>query len=130
MANAAFNSTQLASYDEARALRDYLNALQPFAGNQILPGDDELNSTPVANPNFPWLPPTVAFPRAGIFLPTWSSGPHGDPEPNDGAGRLFLHFRTTLGHQAYNVGLCIDKFKRFPASPDYVVRALASEMAV
>ncbi len=125
----SFNPAQLATYAEARALRDFLNATQPFQANLILPGDDEGNSAPVPNPNFPWLPPSVPNPRAGIFLPTWATGPHGDPEPQDGAA-LFLHFRSTNGHQEYNVGLCREKFKSFgPNGVDYVLRTLAEEMA-
>ncbi len=123
-----FNPTQLATYAEARALRDYLNSTQQFAANPILPGDDESNSTPVPNPNFPWLPPTVAFPRAGIYLPTWDAGPHADPEPNQDAS-LFLHFRYTNGREGFNVGLYRTKFQAFPNSPGYVLKNLADEAA-
>lgn len=121
-----FNSSQLATYAEARVLRDYLNSTQQFADNRILLGDDEANSAPVPNPNFPWLPPSVAFPRAGIYLPTWAAGPHGDAEPNQGDS-LFLHFRYTNGREGFNVGLAREKFKSFPNSPGYVVDELARE---
>lgn len=126
MPNPNFNIAQLASYNEARALRDYINNTQQFVavGNLILPGDDETAPAPMPNPNFPWLPPSV--PRVGIFLPSWSPGPHSDPEPNDGQGRLWLSFRMENG-RVFNVGLWIDKFKRYPDSPDYVLRALAAE---
>lgn len=123
-----FNAAQLATYSEARALRDYLNSTQQFAANPILPGDDESNSAPVPNPNFPWLPPTVAFPRAGIYLPTWTPGPHADPEPNADAA-LFLHFRYANGKEGLNVGLAREKFKSFPNSPSYVLDYLATEAA-
>lgn len=121
-----FNTAQLSTYAEARVLRDYLNSTQQFAANPILLGDDETNSTPVPNPNFPWLPPSVAFPRAGIYLPTWSAGPHGDPEPSQDSA-LFLHFRYTNGREGFNVGLAREKFKSFPASPGYVLDQLAQE---
>lgn len=123
-----FNAAQLATYSEARALRDYLNSTQQFAANPILAGDDEANSAPVPNVNFPWLPPTVAFPRAGIYLPTWSPGPHGDPEPSADTAQ-FLHFRYANGREGFNVGLYRTKFQSFPANPAYVLDNLAAEAA-
>ncbi len=121
-----FNVAQLASYNEARALRDYINSTQEFISknNLILPGDDETAPVAAKNPNFPWLPVTV--PQFGIFLPSWSPGPAGDPEPNDGEGRLWLSFRMQNSN-TFNVGLWIDKFKRYPDAPGYVLRTLADE---
>jgi len=124
VSSTSFNVSQLATYDEARALRDYLNSTQAFAANPILPGDDEIAPAPVPNPNFPWLPPIT--PNVGIYLPTW--GDTGGAEPNDGAA-LFLHFRTTNGRQGFNVGLVREKFKSFPANTDYVLGVLAADMA-
>ncbi len=123
-----FNDAQIATYAEARALRDYLNSTQQFAANPILGGDDEGNAVPIPNPNFPWLPPTVAFHRAGIYIPTWVAGPHGDPAPNSGEAQ-FLHFRYTNGREGFNVGLAREKFKSFPNSTSYVLDNLAAEAA-
>lgn len=122
----AFNPAQLASYDEARALREVVNNSQLFALNPILSGDDEGLPAPAPNPNFPWLPPVV--PRVGIYLPVWVAGPHADPEPAEG-DRLWLHYRFRNGKQGFNVGLWIDKFKRYPQSPYYVLSALAADVA-
>ena len=122
----SFNPTNLATYDEARALRDYLNSTQAFAANPILSGDDEIAPAPVPNPNFPWLPPVV--PAVGIYLPYWVGGPGGFPEPADGSA-MFLHFRTFNGREGFNVGLVREKFKSFPANADYVLQVLAADMA-
>lgn len=123
-AQASFNLMQLASYIEARSLRDLINNSQYFIANNnlILPGDDEAAPDPVPNANMPWLPPVA--PPYGIFLPNW--GNTGGPEPSDDQGRLWLHFRMQNGG-AFNVGLWIDKFKRYPNAPDYVLRNLADE---
>lgn len=120
----AFNQNQIASYDEARALRDYLNGTQQFADNQILPGDDQSLPAPVPDPNFPWLP--VKEPLIGIYIPAWSNVPGAGPAPNDG-DKLFLHFRMTnprQGYKGFNVGLISDKFRRFAGSPSAQLSAL------
>jgi|SRR6185369_12172165 len=119
-----FNPNQLASYDEARALRDYINSTQQFVNNNILLGDDQDSPAPQTNPNFPWLPPIT--PRVGIYLPLWAAGPHADPEPNAG-NMLFLHFRMTNGKEGLNVGLWVDKFRRYPDNPSYVLAQLAAD---
>ncbi len=119
-----FNPAQLATYNQARALRDFLN----FFYFQILPGDDE-NGTPQpqVDPNFPWMPPKPV--TCGIYLPPWEPGPGGFEEPNGvdpetGEKTLYLHYRCANGKEGMNVGLCIDKFKRYPSSPQYVIKAL------
>ncbi len=122
----SFNPAQLASYPEARALRAYLNATPQFSASniQILPGDDEVVSPPTPDPNFPWLVPLP--PTYGIYIPVWSNVPGAGPAPNDG-DKLWLHYAIDNGKKGFNVGLAIDKFKRYPASPDYVVSELAKE---
>ncbi len=121
----SYSLSQLASYDEARALRDVCNTCQSFIsnGNLILPGDDQSLPAPVPNPNFPWLP--VALPRVGIFLPSWDNT--GGPEPSDG-DRQWLAYRMQNG-RTFNVGLWIDKLKRYPsdAGQQYVLAYLAAE---
>ncbi len=121
-----FNPAQLATYAEARALRDAINHNQRFVANPIIPGDDELAPVPVPDPNFPWLPPKV--PTVGIYIPHWESGPHGDVIPSDG-DKLFLHFRMKDGKDGFNVGLWRDKFERYPNSPEYVFMSLAADVA-
>ncbi len=124
----SFNPAQLASYDEARALRSLLNATPQFANNQILPGDDEIPTPALApDPNFPWLP--VAVPaKPGIYIPEWSNVPGAGPAPNEG-NKYWLHYRCQNGKEGFNVGLCREKFRSYPNSPNYVVDQLAAEMA-
>src|SRR6266404_9081487 len=111
MSDTIFNPAQLSTYAEARALRDFINSTQYFAMNPILLGDDEFGVKPITNPNFPWLPPII--PQVGIYLPTWSGGPHGDIEPRIGDSQ-FLHFRMQNGKFGFNVGLWREKFKSYP----------------
>ncbi len=123
-----FAPEQLASYDQARSLRDFLNIFK-FG---ILPGDDQNGAQVITDPNFPWLPPKTATP--GIYRPPWESGPAGFPEPNgtlpDGTKTYFLHYRCSNGKDGINVGLCIDKFKRYPGNPAYVIGQLAIDFGV
>lgn len=116
-----FNNSQLASYDEARALRTFLGSR---LGGGVLDGDDEHGIQTVSNPAMPWMPPTPQVP--GIYVPTWEGGPAGFQIPSDG-NRKFLHFRLKNGAEGMNVGLIIDKFSRYPNSAEYVLRALADE---
>ncbi len=119
----SFNSAQLATYNEARALRSLLNATPQYASNQILPGDDEFPApAPVPDPNFPWMPVVVPA-KPGIFQPEW--GVTGGPEPSIGDA-FFLHFRYANG-AVTNVGLSREKFRSYPNSPNYVVDQLAAE---
>jgi hypothetical protein len=127
-----FNPAQLATYIEARGLRDYLNNYFKFAlTSQILPGDDDPTNVfvPVVNPNFPWIvPQPLDKNKVGIYLPSWSPGPHADPQPFGPDGKLHLHFRFANGFEGMNVGLVIDKFNRYPHSPVYVLGTLAQEI--
>lgn len=118
-----FNLMELATYEEARAIRSLLNTYG--TGGGVLPGDDESGSTPVSNPNFPWLPAAVALP--GIYQPSWLGGPGGFPIPSSPGGKKYLHFRFKNGGEGMNVGLIIDKFKRYPLSPIYVINTLNDE---
>lgn len=117
-----FNVNQLATYDEARAMRTYLGTI----GGGVLDGDDEKGVQFVANPSMPWLPPTQQIP--GIYVPSWEGGPGGFAVPHDGDKR-FLHFRFKNGASGMNVGLIIDKFRRYPNSPAYVLGEIAREAA-
>ena len=126
-----FNANQLASYEQARALRDLLN--QHKIGGGVLPGDDEQGVTLTPNLNFPWLPPVPE--RVGIYRPIWQAGPGGFSEPNaelhtlegEIVKLLFLHFRFQNGKEGLNVGLILDKFRRYPHSQEYVLGEIAKE---
>jgi hypothetical protein len=122
LAAAPFNPAQLASYSEARALRSYLNSAM---STKILDADDEKGAPVLVNPNFPWLPAQPV--EAGIYRPKWEGGPAGFPEPRDG-DRFFLHFRWSNGFSGQNVGLIVDKFKRYPNSPQYVLDSIRAEV--
>ncbi len=124
-----FNVDQLATYEQARELRKMLD--EHNIGGGVLPGDDEGGVTVTPNINFPWLPPVPE--RVGIYLPKWESGPGGFVSPNstgpNGEKLLFLHFRFRSGKEGLNVGLILDKFRRHPHSPDYVLGEVAKEAA-
>ncbi len=108
-----FNTNQLASFEEARNLRDFLMSSLDFKPVVILQESQD---------------PT----KSGIFLPEWIGGPGGFPEPNytDPVTQVkyfFLHYRWSNRFEN-NVGLMLDKFRRYPFSPGYVMRALAEEV--
>jgi hypothetical protein len=129
MTDVTFNPEELATYEEARAIRDLLNSDTRFAGAQILMGDDENGATPQVNPNFPWLPPIV--PQLGIHRLVWEGGPGGFQEPGISNAK-FLHFRFSNGFDGMNVGLVRQKFKAYmlagPAGASYVMDQLAAEV--
>jgi len=108
-----FNTNQLASFEQARNLRDFFMASNYFSSVRILPEQPDQS-------------------KSGIFLPEWSEGPGAFPEPNytdplTGTKYYFLHLRWSNGFEN-NVGLCLDKFRRYPFSPDYVMRTLSEEV--
>lgn len=107
-----YNAEELATFDEAVAIRKTLNYSAVFykLGLQILPW---------------WNNPTPD--KSGIYLPPWAPGPHGDPEPNSGQA-LFYHFRWSNGMEGMNVGLVRGLFARYPASPLYVMNQLLLEV--
>jgi hypothetical protein len=119
-----FNPNQLASYEEARAQRDFLNGY----GMEILPFDDERSKDGrVFAPGlFEWLPQREVQP--GIYVPKWEGGPTAFPVPQDGE-RKFLHFRLRNGASGLNVGLTIDKLRRYPTATAYAVQELLREAA-
>ncbi len=122
-----FNDLQLASYKDARELRDWLNAQPQFAGRQILAGDDEHGVVSVPNVNMPWLPPTVQVP--GIYIPKWEGGPTAFPVPHSG-DKTFLHYRMANGFSGANVGLIMDKLRKYPTSIQYALDELVKEYHV
>lgn len=110
-----FNTNQLATLDQAREFADRLTDGPIVVGGGVLPETSD--------------PAT-----SGIYLPTWSGGPGGFEEPNytdpaTGLKYFFLHYRFHNGAAGMNVGLIMDKFRRYPNSPAYVMDALAREAA-
>lgn len=109
-----FNLAQLATYDEARELAAKMSVGPIIVGGGVRPGTDE---TPSMKP--------------GIYRPVWSEQPWSQEphyeDPKTGKKYYFLHFRFNNGAEGMNVGLCLDKFTRFPMSPMYVMWQLAEE---
>ena len=108
-----FNSNQLATWEQARDFANRLSAGPIVVGAGVKPETSDPASS-------------------GIYLPSWSAGPGGFAEPNftdphTGAKYFFLHYRFRNGAQGMNVGLIMDKFRRYPNSPAYVMGALAAE---
>jgi hypothetical protein len=128
-----YNSQELASYTQARALVAAINSTllklddgdPRLMGGGVLPGDDDpVTITALAQPGQP-------LPETGIFLPSWAAGPGGFVQPHATApdGTLYLHLclRFQNGVSGMNVGLILDKFSRYPLSPAYVVMQIAAE---
>lgn len=110
-----FNTNQLATWEQAREYANTLSAGPIVVGNGVKPETGNAASS-------------------GIYLPDWLGGPSGFAEPNftdpqTGAKYFFLHYRFRNGAEGMNVGLIIDKFRRYPHSPSYVMSALAAEAA-
>jgi hypothetical protein len=106
-----FNPAQLATLQEAKNLRGRLNSHPEFFGTvKVLPGD------------------TLPVGSTGIYLPPWEAGPHSDPIPSGAGGKKFYHLRFSNNFEGMNVGLALDKFRRYPTSPLYVISELAKEV--
>jgi hypothetical protein len=86
-------------------------------GGGVIAGDDE-------------TAPAVGT-LTGIYVPSWSNvpgaGPEGSAAGPDGTKYLTLCLRFANGHAGMNVGLILDKFSRYPLSPQYVIGQIAAE---
>jgi hypothetical protein len=110
-----FNTAQLATWDQARQYAKTLSSGPIVVGGGVHVENHD---------------PKVS----GIYIPSWDGGPGGFAEPfyvdpKTGVKSLFLHYRFNNGASGMNVGLIMDKFKRYPNSPVYVLGALAQEAA-
>ena len=108
-----FNIAQLATWEQARECAAKLSAGPIAVGGGV-------------------LPETSNAATSGIYIPEWLPGPAAFPEPHffdevTGKKYYFLHFRFRNGAEGMNVGLILDKFKRYPNSPYYVMSVLAAE---
>jgi hypothetical protein len=108
-----FNIAQLATWEQARELAARLSAGPIVVGGGVKPEN--------ANPAV-----------SGIYRPDWLPGPAAFPEPHyfdpqSGLKYYFLHFRFQNGAEGMNAGLILDKFRRYPSSPLYVMSVLAAE---
>ncbi len=108
-----FNIAQLATWDQARECAAKLGAGPFVVGGGVKP------ETP--NPA-----------TSGIYTPDWLGGPAAFPEPHyfdpqTGLKYYYLHFRFRNGAEGMNVGLIMDRFRRYPNSPVYVLSQLVAE---
>jgi hypothetical protein len=113
MSEPNFNLAQLATWEDARECAHRLTVGPIAVGWGVLPETNDAKTS-------------------GIYVPDWLGGPTGFPAPHyndDATGKkyLFLHFRFRNGAQGMNVGLIMDKFRRYPNSPAYVLEALGRE---
>ena len=108
-----FNIAQLASWEQAREYAAKLSVGPIVVGGGVMPETAD---------------PTTS----GIYTELWLGGPGNFPEAHyyderTGTHYYPFHFRFRNGAAGMNVGLIIDKFKRFPNSPLYVFGTLAAE---
>jgi hypothetical protein len=105
-----FNPNQLAIWEEAREIAKKIDAFRQAHGVNM--GGGVVPETKDAN-------------TSGIYVPQWSGGPGGFPEPNDAEHDLFwLHFRFANGRSGVNVGLILDGLKRYGGNEMYVFMTL------
>lgn len=106
-----FNTNQLSTWEQAREYATKLSAGPIVVGNGVKPE----TSSPATS---------------GIYRPSWDGGIFQEPNHTDsksGEQSFFLHYRFHNGAEGMNVGLIMDKFRRYPNSPQYVISALAAE---
>lgn len=108
-----FNLSQLATWEQARDLAKKLGAAPYNVGGGVMPETGD--------------PAT-----SGIYTELWLSGPGNFPEPHyfdEKTGQHYypLLFRFRNGAGGMNVGLIMDKFRRYPSSPAYVFSTLVAE---
>ena len=107
-----FNPNQLATWQEAKDLSDQINAFRQSSGVNMGGGV---------------MPVTTDLDTSGIYVPSWSGGPGGFPEPNDAANNEYwLHFRFANGRSGVNVGLILDKIQRYGGNTLYVFYSINS----
>ena len=108
-----FNIAQLATWEQARDCAAKLSTGPFVVGRGVKPE--------TANPA-----------TSGIYIPEWLPGPAAFPEPHffdpqTGLKYYFLHFRFQNGGEGMNAGLVMDRFRRYPNSPLYVLSQLVAE---
>ena len=108
-----FNIAQLATWEQAREYASKLSSGPIVVGGGVKPETSNSNTS-------------------GIYIPEWLPGPAAFPEPHffdevSGKKYYFLHFRFRNGAEGMNIGLIMDKFRRYPNSPVYVMSVLAAE---
>jgi hypothetical protein len=109
-----FNPAQLATWQEAHDLAARMEAFRLNTGSFL--GGGVSAETENAE-------------TSGIYVPFWTGGPGGFPEPNDSANKKFwLHFRFNGGKSGLNVGLILDKLRRYNDNEMYVFMSLSNDL--
>lgn len=110
-----FNLNQLATWKEAGDLKEQMDAYRISHGLYMAGGI---------------LPVMEKNDISGIYIPDWVAGPGGFVEPFDQSDennkKYFLHYRFASGRSGVNVGLILDKAKRYGGNWDYVFYYLNS----
>jgi hypothetical protein len=107
-----FNPAQLATWGEARDLAHRIEAFRQSSGLNMAGGV---------------VSETANADTSGIYVPHWEGGPGGFPAPNDAPNQKFwLHFRFASGRAGANVGLILDKLRRYGNNEQYVFYYLNS----
>ena len=109
-----FNRAQLATWQEARDLAAMLSRTGEAVGAGVMPETkDPLTS--------------------GIYIPSWLAGPSnfprpGEVDPETKREYLWLHLRFRNRAEGVCVGLVLDRLRRYPSAPGYVLQQLAVEV--
>jgi hypothetical protein len=107
-----FNPAQLATWAEAEDLAKKIDDYRASSGLKLGGGV---------------MPVTKDPDTSGIYVPQWSGGPAGFPEPSDEAhGKYWLHYRFFNGRSGINVGLILDLANRYGGNWQYVFYTLNS----
>ncbi len=107
-----FNDNELATWQQARELVAQINQFRQSSGVSMAGGV---------------MPETTDPNTSGIYVPSWSGGPGGFPEPSDEPNAKFwLHYRFASGRAGVNVGLILDKIRRYGGNTVYVFYSINS----
>jgi len=114
-----FNDNQLATWqqaiDLAAAIEKHAETSGLYMGGGVKPITYEADGSG-----------KIDNKTSGIFIPEWVGGPAGFVIPNnEDAGTLFLHFKF-VNNKVCNVGLILDKIRRFSGNVNYVFSYLNS----
>lgn len=118
------NAAQLSTLAQAM---DYASKL---SGGAIVVGGGIL--APVARtPDMQDGDPDYTNSQSGIYLEPWVNAGSQTPPGKIADGDVYFpfQFRFKNGAAGMNVGLIIDKFRRYPTAPSYVMGTLAAEAA-
>lgn len=115
-----FNQAQFSTFEDARALVAEMQAFGQNFGHQIgegvRPESTDNSKSGIYDLSKDFLPGPAGF------EPPHSTNEKGEPT-------YWLHLRFQNGREGVNVGLVLDRLKRYPYSHGYVFASLAQEVA-